>query len=206
MSSEDETPMGTGAISDTQIYNIATDTWSAGVPLPTATEDGVGAVVKNNLYVIGGNDGTEYTTAVWAFNPKTKTWSSKSPMPTLRDSMGVAVVNNIIYVIGGEINGSRLNNVESYNPANDKWTEEAPLLLGKSEPTVGSVGKTIVAADGFSGSDNGDNEEYNATTNVWTSLNADPTGRNTACGGGIGAMLTSRAVIRAVVPARPPST
>ncbi len=180
---------GVGGIPDTQIYNIATNTWSSGVPLPTATEDGVAAVVKNVLYVIGGYDGTEYTTAVWALNPKTKTWSSKSPMPTLRDSMGVAVVNNMIYVIGGEINGTRLNTVESYNPANDTWTEQAPLLLGKSEPTVGLVGKTIVAADGFSGSDNGDNEEYNTTTNVWTSLKADPTGRNEACGGGIGSML-----------------
>src|SRR5215831_1210631 len=34
-------------ISDTQIYNPSTDSWSAGVALPTPTEGAVGAVVNN---------------------------------------------------------------------------------------------------------------------------------------------------------------
>lgn len=105
------------------------------------------------------------------------------------------VENNIIYVVGG-INGSgRLSTVESYNPAANTWTEEAPLLVGKSEPSVGRVGNklvgfTILAADGFTLSgETGDNEGYNATTNTWTSLAPDPTARNGACSGGIGAKM-----------------
>ena len=182
-----------GIIADTQIYNPVTDSWSAGVPLPSSLCDGVAAVVKNILYVIGGSStpGT-CSNAVFAFNPKTKTWTSKSSMPTARCSTGVAVESNIIYVIGGNGNSgnNRLTTVESYNPATDTWAEEAPLLVGKSEPTVGLVGKTIVAADGYTTSgDTGDNEGYSAATNSWTSLKSDPTSRNTACGGGIGAMM-----------------
>ena len=182
-----------GIIADTQIYNPATNTWSAGVSLPSPICDGVAAVVKNVLYVIGGGSAPGTCgNAVFAFNPKTKTWTSKSPMPTARCSMGVAVESNIIYVVGGNGNNGdlRLTTVESYNPATDTWTEEAPLLVGKSEPSVALVGKTIVAADGYTLSgDTGDNEGYNAATNVWTSLKSDPTARNTACGGGIGSML-----------------
>jgi len=184
--------VGNDIIADTQIYNPVTNSWSTGVSLPSPVCNGVAAVVKNVLYVIGGGSspGTCGNT-VFAFNPKTKTWTSKSPMPTARCSMGVAVEKNIIYAIGGvDVNNDRLTTVESYNAATDTWTEEAPLLVGKSEPTVASVGKTIMAADGYTSSgDTGDNESYDITTNVWTSLKSDPTARNTACGGGIGSMM-----------------
>jgi N-acetylneuraminic acid mutarotase len=177
----------------TQIYDPATDTWSTGVPLPIATCCGTAAVVKSVLYVIGGSQGLiTNTNTVWAYSPKTKTWSQKSPMPTARGSAEAAVENNIIYVIGGNgDNGNyRLNTVESYNPATDTWTEEVPLLVGKSEPSIGRVGTTIVAADGYTlYGDTGDNEGYDATTNVWTSLTPDPTPRNGACGGAIGAKM-----------------
>jgi len=185
----------TGVIADTQIYDPAANTWSTGVSLPTPLCDGAAAVVNGVLYVMGGvlQDGMTYTNAVWAYNPRRKAWSAKSPLPSARDSMGAVVENNIIYVIGGlDQSGNRLNTVESYNPATDTWTEEAPLLVGKSEPSVGLVGTTIVAADGFSpppSRDTGDNEGYDASTNTWTSLNADPVPRNGACGGGIGGRM-----------------
>jgi len=180
-------------VADTQIYNLAENTWSTGTPLPAATYGGAGAVVKGVLYIIGGSsNGTSCGDAVWAYNPTKKTWAAMASMPTARCSIGAAVEDNIIYVIGGNGNEGdlRLTTVESYNPATNTWTEEAPLLVGKSEPTVALVGTTIVAADGFTFSgDTGDTEGYDAATNVWTSLAADPTHRNTAFGGGIGPNL-----------------
>jgi N-acetylneuraminic acid mutarotase len=64
------------------------------------------------------------------------------------------------------------------------------LLIVKSEPSVGLVGTTIVAADGntLSG-ESGDNEGYDAATNTWTAYKPDPTRRNGACGGGIGSKM-----------------
>ncbi|MGA2423895.1 MAG: kelch repeat-containing protein [Terriglobales bacterium] len=182
---------GGGVIADTQIYDPATNTWTAGVSLPTPLCDGTAAVVKNVLYVFGGTpsgSAQNYTNAVWAYSPKTKTWSSKAAMPTIRGDMAAVVEKNIVYVIGGNAtDGSRLNTVESYNPATNTWTEEVPLLAGKAEPSVGLIGTTIVAADGYETSgDFGDNEAYDATTNTWTSLASDPTARNGACGGAIG--------------------
>ena len=183
----------TAIVANNQIYAPTTNSWSTGTALPVATADGTAAVVKNVLYVFGGTtDGSTATNAVWAYSPKTKTWSGKSAMPTARFSAAAAVEKNIIYVIGGNGNNGdlRLNTVESYNPATDTWTEEAPLIIGKSEPSVGLIGSTIIAADGFQGAgDLGENEGYSATTNAWTSLTADPIARNAACGGSVGANL-----------------
>lgn len=190
-------PNGITYTTDTNIYNPVTNSWSTGVPLPTPTCCGTAVVVKNVLYVIGGAAGNVATNALWAYSPKTKTWTSKSPMPTARTSTGAAVENGIIYVIGGNGNDGvyRLNTVESYNPATDTWTEEAPLLVGKSEPSVGTVGNkvvgfTIVAADGYTATgDTGDNEGYDASANAWTSLTPDPTPKNQTCTGVIGGKL-----------------
>ena len=178
----------------TQIYDPATNTWSAGAPLPVATGNGApGAVVKNILYVFGGGTESEgVTSAVWAYNPETNSWSSKSPMPTARGCAGAAVENDIIYVIGGcgEDPYDRLATVESYDPATDMWTEEAPLLVGKSQPNVGLVGTTIVAAGGYmTYGETGDNEGYDVTTNSWTSLTPDPMPRNGGCTGVINGKL-----------------
>ena len=181
-----------GPVGNNQIYNPATNAWSAGASLPTGTAQAAAAAVKNILYVFGGTpDGATDSNAVWAYNPATNTWSPKAAMPTARRSIAATVENNIIYVVGGfSVSGGRLDTVEAYDPATNSWTEEAPLLVGKSEPAVGLVGTTIVSADGYNGStDNGDNEGYNAATNKWTALKADPKPRNAACGGAIGSQI-----------------
>jgi N-acetylneuraminic acid mutarotase len=100
------------------------------------------------------------------------------------------VKSNIIYVVGGTDGVNRFNTVESYNPATNTWTTKAPLLLGKSEASVGLVGTTIVAADGYTSSmDTGDNEGYNSSTNGWSTLTSDPTPRHEACTGSTGTTL-----------------
>jgi N-acetylneuraminic acid mutarotase len=186
---------GAPAVTDNQVYNPVTNSWTSAAPIPAATGQGTGAVVKNILYVFGGSNnggGTVFNT-VWAYNPKTNEWTSKAAMPTARCSATAVVADNIIYVIGG-YNGSRLNVVEAYNPATDSWTEKADLLLGKSEISAGvfgtaKTGFTIVAADGFSGSDTGDNEAYDVATNKWKSLSSDPDARNGSCFGIISGKL-----------------
>ena len=188
------------AHADTQIYNPTTNMWSTGVPLPTPVWMASTAVVKNVLYVIGGSgSGNQSATGnTWAYNPKTKSWSSKADMPTARNWATAVVENNIIYVMGGWNGGSgSLATVESYNPATDTWTEEAPLLVGKWAPSAGLLGTkpnyAIVAPGGAEeccpSGFTGDNEGYNASTNTWSSLTADPTARGFACYGSIGPKL-----------------
>jgi N-acetylneuraminic acid mutarotase len=184
---------GTAAIADTQIYNPATNVWSAGVSLPTTLNGGAAAVVSNVLYVIGGspNGSLTQTNTVWAFSLTTNEWAAKSNMPTARQNAAAVVENNVIYVIGGYANGAFLNTVQSYDPATDTWTDWAPMLVGESEPSVGLIGTKIIAAGGFTGVGNasGQNEFYNAFSNTWASLHPDPTPRGNACAGAIGRWL-----------------
>ena len=182
----------TAVLADNQVYNPIANTWSTAAALPLTTFDGGIAVVNGILYIFGGSqDGSTCTNAVWAYKPKTNTWSAKAAMQTARCSNYTAVEKNIIFVVGGAVPPSdRLNTVESYNPATNTWTEEAPLLVGKSETSVGLVGTTIVAADGYTASgDTGDNEGYSATANSWKSLASDPTARHEACTGSVGGKL-----------------
>jgi large repetitive protein len=180
-----------GFLTNTQIYDPATNTWLAeGKALPEGTDGAAVAVVNGILYIIGGYTASGFTGNVYSYNPTKNLWTKgRNPMPTPRNNAGTAVEDNIIYVIGG--NGSsqlRLDVVESYNPATEDWdTSLAPLLNGKSEPSVGRIGTTIVAADGFTvDGDTGDNESYSVADNTWTSLKADPEPRNEACAGAIG--------------------
>jgi uncharacterized protein (TIGR03437 family) len=174
-----------------QIYNTATDTWTAGAPMPTMRYVPGGAVVNNVLYVIGGKLNGNQLNVVEAYDPATNSWSTKAPLLIARDSVTAVVSNGIIYVVGGYSNsGNRLKSVESYNPATDTWTEEAPLLVGKSLGAVDLVGSTIVAADGLADSGGtGDNEGYNPTTNAWQPLQPDPNPRFNTCSASIAGQL-----------------
>jgi uncharacterized repeat protein (TIGR03803 family) len=183
-------------VNNNQIYNTGTNKWTTGAAMPTARFTAVGAVVNGILYVIGGNtNGSTQTSVVEAYNPTTNTWSTKTAMPTARDSVTAAVESGKIYVIGGYANGSdRLTTVESYNPATNTWATEAPLLVGKSNPAVGLLGTTIVAAGGLDDSGvTGDNEGYSASKNTWTTLVADPTPRLGGCAAAITGLLYSAA-------------
>jgi N-acetylneuraminic acid mutarotase len=183
------------SIADVQVYNPVTDTWSAGLSYPIGIQEASAAAVKNVLYVFGGSIGETVTNAVWAYSPKTKTWSAMADMPTAREDTAAVVEKNIIYVIGGaDNNNHHLATVESYNPATNTWTEEAPMLGTKAGPAAGLLGTlktgyTIVAADGAvqPGQITGDTEGYDAATNTWTELTADPTARVYSCSGSVGA-------------------
>ena len=201
---------GSEDIADTQIYDPSTNTWSTGTALPIANGAASAAVVKGVLYVFGGTpDGKSVTNAVWAYSASTKTWTAKANMPTARSATAAVVENNIIYVIGGFVAlDDHIAIVESYNPVTDIWTQEASMLGNKATPAAGRLGNvlkgfTIVAADGFTSSnDTGDNEGYNASTNVWSPLKSDPTPRNTAFVGAKGL----RAYVVGGYPGGPPGT
>jgi hypothetical protein len=77
-----------------QLYDIATDRWVLGPPLPQPNNHGMAASVDGKIYLVGGQtaaDGSTYVNTVYELDPARGTWLSKAPMPTAR-SGGVAVV------------------------------------------------------------------------------------------------------------------
>src|ERR1035438_8757864 len=107
----------------------------------------------------------------------------KAGMSISVNSIYAVVENGIIYVVGG-YNGARVNTVVAYDPVADTWSTLAPLNVAKSQPALGLIGSTIVAAGGLTNSGvTTDNEGYNAATNSWTTLAPLPTARQAGCFG-----------------------
>jgi hypothetical protein len=107
-----------------QIYDIASDSWVLGEPLPQPNNHGMAAGVNGKIYLIGGQrtddqQGNSAVDMVYELDPATGTWVEKARMPTAR-SGGVAVVHDgKIYVAGGRV--PRGSDFAVYDPAADRW-------------------------------------------------------------------------------------
>ncbi|MFA5972176.1 MAG: hypothetical protein WC780_07490 [Lentimicrobiaceae bacterium] len=101
-----------------QIYDIASESWNAGNPMPTARFMHGSAVLDSVIYCIGGGWYNTLGTNE-AYDIASETWSAKAPMPTPRSSIGVAAVDNKIYAIGGFGSTGLFNINEMYNPETD---------------------------------------------------------------------------------------
>jgi N-acetylneuraminic acid mutarotase len=84
------------------VYDPATNRWTAKAPMPTPRMWMSGSVLNNKLYVIGGRE----LATVEAYDPATNKWTTKKPMLTAREQLGVATFvtpsgNPKILAVGG---------------------------------------------------------------------------------------------------------
>src|SRR5436190_1663639 len=66
-----------------QIYDIATNTWTAGAPIPNGTYGAAAGAFNNKVFVAGGTDptGSAPTTTLFIYDIPTNSWSAGIPMP-----------------------------------------------------------------------------------------------------------------------------
>jgi N-acetylneuraminic acid mutarotase len=182
-------------VKDNQIYDPVANTWSKGKPMPTGLSNSAYAVLNDVLYVIGGTtDGqlTGNSKEVWAYSASG--WErKKSLLGDARQGAVAVAENKFIYVMGGTTaQYTRLSEVERYDPATNNWTYERHLRIPKAGAAHGLLQSTIVAASGeAAGGPTGDNEGYDADTNVWDHLAPDPRHRVESCSGVIDGVLYS---------------
>ena len=118
------------------IYNPATNSWSAGHDLgtPRAGHAAV-AAPDGHIYAIGGVVDTSgsVTNSVERYNPATDTWGGVAPMTTARQGLAACILGDYIYVIGGQNTGSlALNTVEVFSTVSGTWTTGQSLPLGRT--------------------------------------------------------------------------
>ena len=122
-----------------QIYDIASDRWELGPPLPQPNNHGMAASVNGKIYLIGGQttaDDPSYVDTVYELDPATGAWVEKARMPTAR-SGGVAVAHGgRIYVAGGRV--PRGHDFAVYDPAADRW-EVLPDLPSQRNHIAGAA-------------------------------------------------------------------
>jgi N-acetylneuraminic acid mutarotase len=124
-----------------RIYNIATNTWSSGAPLPVAVFDHGHAYYNGKIYVIGGFAIDAASSAVYAYDVATNTWSAPlAPLPQAEFNMACGVINNKIYVAGGSTGSDFITDLYIYDIATNSWSVGAPMNVGVNFPAGTVVG------------------------------------------------------------------
>ena len=158
-----------------QVYDIASNHWELGPPLPVPNNHGMAAGVNGKVYLIGGQptDLSEgpYVNTVYELDPARGTWVEKAPMPTARSS-GVAVVHQgLIYVAGGR--PPQGSDFAVYNPFADSW-QVLPNLTSQRNHLTGAAinGRIHIVGgrlgQGLSAQMTTVHEVFNPQTGAWT--------------------------------------
>ncbi|MGA9639863.1 MAG: kelch repeat-containing protein [Terriglobales bacterium] len=161
--------IGTASLVGAQSPAVTHNTWTSGAALPTAVALPAAAVVKNGIYVVGGDNGSGPVADVQIYDPATNSWGTGVPYPTAIEGSSAAVVKNVLYVFGG-YNGAPSNAVWAYSTKTKTWTAVADMPTARYE-TAAVVEKNIIyVIGGVAGP--GDFiatvESYNPATNIWT--------------------------------------
>jgi N-acetylneuraminic acid mutarotase len=121
------------SVSANEMYDPATNTWTAKNPMPTARNHAAAGVVNNKIYIIGGRLGAAFITRasntdiVEEYDPAMDQWGTmKAQMPGgPRSSPGWGTYNGRIYVAGGETRAQDTNStwrrVEAFDAAHNTW-------------------------------------------------------------------------------------
>jgi subtilisin family serine protease/N-acetylneuraminic acid mutarotase len=137
------------------IYDIATNTWTAGPAAPTAHAKGAAAAIDGKVYAIGGwtNSGAP-NPAVDVYDPATNAWTTLAAQnPAPRSAAGVAVVDGKVYLVGGCTDGdcTPSSNTVQFDPAAGTFAQMAPYPTVISWMSCGGIGSQAYCAGGYTG-------------------------------------------------------
>ena len=172
--------------STVQIYDVASNSWQLGPPLPQPNNHGMAASVNGKIYLLGGQttddqNGATAVTTVYEYDPARGTWVEKAPMPTAR-SGGVAVaLGNKIYVAGGRV--PRGNDFAAYDAVANTWEVLPDLPSQRNHFTGAAINGRVHFVGGRLG--NGlsplkttAHEVFDPQTKTWTTAAAMLSGRS----------------------------
>jgi N-acetylneuraminic acid mutarotase len=108
-------------VSNNQVYNSQTDTWSMAAALPDPASYGAAIATEGLMapvftYFMGGLVSDQVISKTQIFNHENNSWSYGEPMLTPRAYLGLAVLNDVLYAIGGFDGQAWLSTNEQYIP------------------------------------------------------------------------------------------
>ena len=141
---------------------------------------GSAIVRKNQLVVVGGNNGSAILNSVELYNASTKTWTSLPPMATKRDGCAVTVVNDdLLVVLGGYDGNSYLHSVESFSFSTNTWSFLPSMSKRRWGCAAAAVGHLVYVVGGNDGNSSSlsSAEVLNIDGNCWSPIRSMNTKR-----------------------------
>jgi hypothetical protein len=142
-------------VNTTRIYDIATNTWSTGAPMPDVRWSMGSGYFNGKIYLVGGcstNSPDECFGQVWEYDPVLNTWNtSRMSMPITLGGPGFGIINGHMYIAGGRnLVFWALNTLYDYDIAANTWTARANMPLGVNAPGSAVIaGKLWLFGGGF---------------------------------------------------------
>jgi uncharacterized repeat protein (TIGR01451 family) len=150
-------------------------TWETLSNMPTGRLEGTGVTTGNKVYLFGGINSSGYVAPVSEYTVSTGVWTTKSSIPTVRRAPASALgPDGKVYVVGGSsTSGQELGTLEIYDPLTDTWTTGASMPTARLAlaAVFGSNGRLYAIGgivDDANATATGTVEEYDPTTNTWT--------------------------------------
>ena len=87
----------------TRIYDIGTNTWTTGAPMPAALGGMATALWNGIVYVAGGSPdiGASVVNTLYAYDIAANSWTTLAPMPQALWVSGFGAIHGKLYVAGG---------------------------------------------------------------------------------------------------------
>ncbi|RKH30170.1 galactose oxidase [Corallococcus sp. CA041A] len=125
----------------TEIYTVASNSWSAGGNLGTARMDHTATRLRNgNVLVVGGRGPTGGALgSAEIYDVGANEWTAVSPMPGGARASHAAVLlpsGKVLVAGGGSSDADGLNTSELYAPDNDSWTKTGDLNVRRNMLTL----------------------------------------------------------------------
>lgn len=150
-----DAPTDGGDLAILEIYNVASNTWTTGSPLPSPLADGHAVLQNGKIYVFGGftTTGTA-STNTYIYDISSGVWltGSSSPVGVIDPAAGVCGPQ--IYLIGGSTAQLGLQNSNyAYNPLTDTWNSSLSIPTPTAEvEAISYKGQIFVVSGGIFGS------------------------------------------------------
>jgi N-acetylneuraminic acid mutarotase len=168
-------------LSVTEVYDVATDSWSTRASLPFNERSLHAHVVDGKIFVAGARDTFKYDNEhiLYMYDPVKDLWTQKADMPLTPSSGNYivsAVVDDRIIFAGEFYKTSREQKVLIYDTKSDTWTEgkAGPTQVwdGKAGATTGAYAPKNVYCLGITS-----NAVYDHASDTWSTAKAMPTER-----------------------------
>jgi len=178
-------------LTTTQLYDPATNTWTAGGNMVAGRYQPVTVVLNTgNVLVAGGQDGSFYPNSAERYKPGRNTWLAAGTVSGVRKwAMATNLVTNNVLMVGGCDGTTFFTFGQLYNPTTNSWTANANMQSARGLATMVRLANgNVLVAGGLAGTlaaptlTTPSAEVFNYTNDTWAPTGNMVTGRYGATG------------------------